>query len=94
MTDTKGNIEPDLELRDYENVPLPVGQVAFEADPTARLASPEYVAQLGRTSALRGLIRRQLDYLAEHRQALVTAAVTGELDVASGRAGAEADVGG
>ena len=44
VTDAKGNIEPDLELRDFENVPLPVGQVAFEADPTARLASPDYVA--------------------------------------------------
>ena len=42
VTDAKGNIEPDSDLRDYENVPLPPTPVAFEADPTARLASIEY----------------------------------------------------
>lgn len=42
ITDKKGNAEPDPQLRDGENVPLPTVQVAFEADPTARLASLEY----------------------------------------------------
>jgi type I restriction enzyme M protein len=42
VTDARGNIEPDPELRDYENVPLPPTSVSFEADPTDRLSSIEY----------------------------------------------------
>ncbi|MGH3512552.1 MAG: type I restriction-modification system subunit M [Pseudonocardiaceae bacterium] len=38
----RGNTEPDPELRDYENVPLPAVPVTFEADPTSRLATIEY----------------------------------------------------
>ncbi len=34
--------EPDPELRDYENVPLPPQPVTFEPDPTERLASAPY----------------------------------------------------
>jgi type I restriction enzyme M protein len=34
--------EPDPELRDQENVPLPQGPVTFEADPSTRLASEPY----------------------------------------------------
>jgi type I restriction enzyme M protein len=46
-TDVKGNIEPDPDLRDYENVPLPATPVTYEADPTARLASIEYRTVVG-----------------------------------------------
>ncbi len=42
VTDEHGNLEPDPDLRDYENVPLPATQVTFEADPTERLATLEY----------------------------------------------------
>lgn len=42
VTDDKGNIEPDPELRDYENVPLPPVPVTFEADIAARLSTVEY----------------------------------------------------
>ncbi|HEU5407674.1 MAG TPA: hypothetical protein VFU48_07890, partial [Nitrospira sp.] len=42
VTDAKGNIEPDPDLRDYENVPLPSTPVSFEADPASRLATLEY----------------------------------------------------
>ncbi|HEX3965131.1 MAG TPA: class I SAM-dependent DNA methyltransferase [Trebonia sp.] len=42
VTDAKGNPEPDPQLRDYENVPLPAVPVAFEADVTHRLASIDY----------------------------------------------------
>ena len=42
VTDSRGNIEPDPELRDNENVPLPSGPVTFEADPMERLASAGY----------------------------------------------------
>jgi len=44
VTDRKGRPEPDPDLRDYENVPLPQLPVAWEPDPSARLASPEYRA--------------------------------------------------
>jgi type I restriction enzyme M protein len=42
VRDRKGNPEPDPDLRDSENVPLPPVPVAFEADPTACLASLEH----------------------------------------------------
>lgn len=42
VTDDKGNIEPDPELRDYENVPLPAVPLTFEADVTGRLTTVEY----------------------------------------------------
>ncbi len=40
ITDRRGEPLPDPDLRDHENVPLPAGSVAYEADPTARLKSP------------------------------------------------------
>ena len=42
VTDVRGNIEPDPDLRDYENVPLRAASVIFEADPAGRIASIEY----------------------------------------------------
>ena len=42
VTNRKGEPEPDPELRDNENVPLPPMPVSWEADPTDRLASLEY----------------------------------------------------
>jgi len=42
VTNRKGEPEPDPELRDQENVPLPAVRVGFEDDPTARLATVEY----------------------------------------------------
>ncbi|MDP9477171.1 MAG: type I restriction-modification system subunit M [Actinomycetota bacterium] len=44
VADKRGKPLPDPELRDHENVPLPGSPVAYEADPTARLRSPEYRA--------------------------------------------------
>jgi type I restriction enzyme M protein len=44
VTDARGKIEPDPELRDYENVPLRAGPITFEFDPSGRIASPEYRA--------------------------------------------------
>jgi len=41
-TDAKGNLLPDPDLRDSENVPLPAVPVTYEADPAARLESIEY----------------------------------------------------
>ncbi len=42
ITDRKGNPEPDTELRDNENVPLPPMPVAFEEEPTERFETLEY----------------------------------------------------
>jgi type I restriction enzyme M protein len=42
VTDRRGDPEPDPELRDQENVPLPTLPVRFEPDPTDRLAAIEY----------------------------------------------------
>ena len=43
ITNRKGEPEPDPDLRDQENVPLPAGALRYEPDPTGRLASSEYV---------------------------------------------------
>ncbi|MDA2988443.1 MAG: class I SAM-dependent DNA methyltransferase [Actinomycetota bacterium] len=42
VTDAKGNPEPDSDLRDNENVPLPATPVNWEADATDRLETIEY----------------------------------------------------
>ena len=42
ITDKKGNPEPDPDLRDNENVPLPNQTVTWTADPADRLATVEY----------------------------------------------------
>jgi type I restriction enzyme M protein len=42
VSDPKGRPEPDAELRDNENVPLPGPVDDFERDPSARLASAPY----------------------------------------------------
>jgi type I restriction enzyme M protein len=42
ITDRKGQPEPDPDLRDNENVPLPGSVAGFDVDPTERLASRPY----------------------------------------------------
>ena len=42
VTDSKGNVQPDPDLRDNENVPLPAMSVTYEADVDARLGTIEY----------------------------------------------------
>jgi type I restriction enzyme M protein len=42
ITNQRGDPEPDAELRDQENVPLPTVPVRFEPDPADRLATIEY----------------------------------------------------
>ncbi|MHB8335579.1 MAG: N-6 DNA methylase [Acidimicrobiales bacterium] len=44
VTDKKGHPQPDSDLRDNENVPLPAVSVAWEVDVAERLASAEYRA--------------------------------------------------
>jgi type I restriction enzyme M protein len=43
MTDAKGNVQPDPELRDGEDVPLPDETLVFEANVSARLATASYL---------------------------------------------------
>ncbi|MGE3327468.1 MAG: N-6 DNA methylase [Acidimicrobiia bacterium] len=42
VVDKKGNPEPDADIRDNENVPLPELAVTYAADPTERLATLAY----------------------------------------------------
>jgi type I restriction enzyme M protein len=42
VMDKKGNPEPDADLRDNENVPLPERDVTYVADPTERLGTLDY----------------------------------------------------
>jgi len=42
VTNTKGELEPNPDLRDQENVPLPTMRVGYEDDPSHRLATIEY----------------------------------------------------
>ncbi len=42
VLDKKGNPEPDSDLRDAENVPLPADQVSYKQDVSERLASDSY----------------------------------------------------
>jgi type I restriction enzyme M protein len=44
VTGRKGGPEPDPDLRDNENVPLPAGSDPWKADPTERLQSPRHRA--------------------------------------------------
>jgi len=44
IADRKGNPEPDPDLRDSENVPLPGPVGGYDEDPAERLASPPYRA--------------------------------------------------
>jgi type I restriction enzyme M protein len=46
VTDRNGNPQPDPELHDNENVPLPSVALAFEPDPTARFESSEFRAAI------------------------------------------------
>jgi len=44
VADKNGDPEPDSDLRDNENVPLPADPVRYEPDPTGRLANNTYTA--------------------------------------------------
>ena len=42
VTDKKG--DPDPDLRDHENVPLPAAPIGYDPDPAGRLSSPDHRA--------------------------------------------------
>jgi type I restriction enzyme M protein len=47
LVDSRGNPEPDPDLRDNENVPLPAVPLSFEPDVGERLATEPYRAAVG-----------------------------------------------
>jgi type I restriction enzyme M protein len=42
VVDAQGDPEPDTDLRDNENVPLPAGSPTWQPDPSTRLANTEH----------------------------------------------------
>jgi type I restriction enzyme M protein len=46
LTDRQGNPEPDADLRDYENVPLPAGGLYFALDPSERVNRLEFISAI------------------------------------------------
>jgi type I restriction enzyme M protein len=46
VTDRKGSPEPDPDLRDNENVPLPAISLSFEPDPTDRLNRLDFLSEV------------------------------------------------
>ncbi|WP_145968901.1 hypothetical protein [Streptomyces hyaluromycini] len=77
-----GGTKTQLSLPDIRDLRVPVIPIADQEK-----LSGEITLQVNRIDSLRSLRFRQLDLLAERRQALITAAVTGQIDVstASGR---------
>lgn len=80
--DARGSSQSMVKLRgeDIKNWPIPVACMA---------AQKQLVATMGdaarATGQLKSAIRRQIDLLTERRRALITAAVTGQIDVTTAR---------
>ncbi|MEU8130020.1 hypothetical protein AB0B68_22635 [Micromonospora sp. NPDC049049] len=70
----------NLKVEEIKEWPVPAAPVEAQLLMVAELS-----AHHGRTAALRRAIERQLDLLVERRQALITAAVTGHIDVTTRR---------
>jgi len=71
-----GGTKTQLNLGDIADLKVPVPDLATQRAVLRKL--DENLVALDRCAAV---LRRQIDLLAEHRQALVTAAVTGELEI-------------
>jgi type I restriction enzyme S subunit len=72
----------NLKATEIKEWPIPAAPPAAQRESVERIS-----ARLRRTASLRSVIDRQLNLLAEHRQALITAAVTGELEIPAGLGG-------
>ena len=72
----------NLKATEIKEWPIPAAPAAIQRKSAERIS-----ARLKRTASLRAVIGRQLELLVEHRQALITAAVTGELDIPAKQAG-------
>jgi type I restriction enzyme S subunit len=62
-------------------LPIPIPPIEVQ-----RLVAKQLAAEVDRIEALSQRLQRQMELLGERRQALITAAVTGELDIAKGAA--------
>jgi type I restriction enzyme, S subunit len=69
-----------LRGEDIRELPLPQASVKEQSDLVSRVSE-----QMQFSSGLRSAVIRQLALLAERRQALITAAVTGQIDVTTAR---------
>ncbi|GAA5199590.1 hypothetical protein GCM10023322_75550 [Rugosimonospora acidiphila] len=75
-----GTIQSHLNVAALKQLPIP------ERDPTEQLAVVEAVGQIDReVDGAQSLMTRQIELLTERRQALITAAVTGQFDVTTAR---------
>lgn len=81
---TSGATSPHLNIYDIRNVPLPLPPLAEQRSIVNRID-----ARFRRKEAAAGAIRISIERLREYRSALITAAVTGQIDVATwGKRGA------
>lgn len=70
----------NLKVEEIKEWPIPNAGLAEQREVVKKVAEQQAV-----TDSLRSRINRQLELLAERRQALITAAVTGRIDVATAR---------
>ena len=72
-----GTIQSHFNVGAMKQVPIPLPPLGRQAELVEKLRAERAIVD-----ELKARLTRQLDLLAEHRQALITAAVTGELDLA------------
>ena len=75
---TSGATSPHLNIYDIRNVPLPLPPLAEQ-----QLIVNRIDMRFRRKEAASEAIRNSIERLREHRSALITAAVTGQIDVAT-----------
>jgi type I restriction enzyme, S subunit len=73
---TTGVSVPHISVDQIADFRIPLPERKYQDRIADRLANEE-----AGTNALRDRVSRQVDLLAEHRQALITAAVTGRIEV-------------
>lgn len=71
-----GTIQSHFNVGALKELPVPVPPLAVQRETSSKLRA--VVAEL---DSMRSSLDRQIDLLIEHRQALITAAVTGELEI-------------
>lgn len=77
-TETRGSTRTMINLEIAKSLQIPMLPVAQQTEIVSQWRRENHALQ-----QLLGNIRRQIDLLQEHRQALITAAVTGEIDMST-----------
>lgn len=77
---TQGSLHPHLNMRDIGSISVPLASGGKQDQLSARLLS-EYRS----LEAVRGLMQESVRLLVERKRALITSAVTGEIDVCEAR---------